>query len=144
MSSIRSFITSHYETMIHNLPASFIKDHTLLSNLANEQDDIVDKYVMRALVLVFSYVNKTQFYQEESDSFLFPDEFMLAVMYVVEIIYVDHGMFTGKNALQSESIGDYSYSKKQETKALPLDLPANIIAMLDPYKTWAGNLGIDV
>lgn len=130
--------------MTHNLPASFIKDHTLLTNLVNEQDDIIDKYVTRALVLLFSYVNKSQFYQEESDSFLFPEEFMLIVMYVVEIIYVDHGMFTGKNALHSESIGDYSYTKKQDTKALPLDVPANIVAMLDPYKTWAGNLGIDV
>jgi hypothetical protein len=27
---------------------------------------------------------------------------------------------------------------------LPLDLPANIIALLDPYRSRAGNIAIDV
>lgn len=130
--------------MIHNITATFVKATTLLTNLTNEIDPIVDKYVQRGLSVILSYINGQQFYDPETDSYTFPEQLILAVVYVVETIYLDQGMFAGKNNLQSESIGDYSYSKKQDAKVLPLDLPANIMAMLDPYKNWWGNLDVDV
>jgi hypothetical protein len=138
------FILYATSLMTHNITAPFVKTTTLITNLANEADATVDKYVQRALSIVLSYINGQQFYDAETDTYTFPEQLILAVVYVVETIYLDQGMFAGKNNLQSESIGDYSYSKKQDAKVLPLDLPANIMAMLDPYKNWCGNLDVDV
>jgi|GEM_PF-2744319 len=123
--------------MNHNITVSFVKQHTLLTNLASEDDAIVDKYILRALSLVGSYINAQQFYDEDTSSFVFPEDLQNAVLYIVEVLYIDKGMFSGANSIQSEKIGDYSYTKKQDTRVLPLDLPANIIALLDSYRSWA-------
>lgn len=130
--------------MNHNITASFIKQHTLLTNLVSEDDTIVDKYILRALSLVGSYINAQQFYDEDTSSFIFPEDLQNAVIYIVEVLYIDKGMFSWVNSIQSEKMGDYSYSKKQDTRVLLLDLPANIIALLDPYRSWAWNIAIDV
>lgn len=130
--------------MNHNITASFIQQHTLLSNLASEQPLTIDKYILRALSLVGSYINAQQFYDEATSSFNFPEDLQHAVLYIVEVLFIDKGMFVGVNSIQSEKIGDYSYNKKQDSKVLPLDLPVNIIAILDPYRSWAGNIAIDI
>ena len=130
--------------MNHNITVSFVKQHTLLTNLASEDDAIVDKYILRALSLVGSYINAQQFYDEDTSSFVFPEDLQNAVLYIVEVLYIDKGMFSGANSIQSEKIGDYSYTKKQDTRVLPLDLPANIIALLDSYRSWAWSIAIDV
>ena len=130
--------------MNHNITTNFIQQHTLLTNLATEPVTTVEKYILRALSLVGSYINAQQFYDEGTDAFTFPEPLQNAVLYIVEVLYIDKGMFAGANSIQSEKIGDYAYSKKQDTRVMPLDLPANIIALLDPYRSRAGNIAIDV
>ena len=53
--------------MNHNITTNFIQQHTLLTNLATEPLTTVEKYILRALSLVGSYINAQQFYDEESD-----------------------------------------------------------------------------
>lgn len=133
-----------YVVMNHNITALFIQQHTLIANLSTEDPTLIDAYILRALSLVWSYINAQQFYDEVWDQFVFPEQLQHAVMYIVEVLYIDKWMFSWVHAIQSEKIGDYSYSKKQEMRVLPLDLPANIITLLDPYRSRAGNIAIDV
>ena len=130
--------------MNHNITASFIQQYTLLTNLTTEPVTTIENYILRALSLVGSYINAQQFYDEGNDIFIFPEPLQNAVLYIVEVLYIDKGMFAGAHSIQSEKIWDYAYSKKQDSRVLPLDLPANIIALLDPYRSWAGNIAIDV
>jgi len=130
--------------MNHNITPEYVKQISIVSNLLVENDEIIQKYITRALSLVLSYINGQIFFDESSQTYTFPEELMQAIVYVLEMIYIDQGMFTGKNSIQSEKIGDYSYQKKQDSRSFPLDLPANIMAMLDKYRTVAWNLDIDI
>ena len=130
--------------MNHNITSEYVKQISIVSNLLVENDEVIEKYIKRALSIVLSYINGQLFFDESSQTYIFPEELMQAIVYVVEVIYIDQGMFSWKNSIQSEKIGDYAYQKKQESRSFPLDLPANIMAMLDKYRSFAWNLDIDV
>ena len=121
--------------MNHNITPEYVKQISIVTNLLVENDEVIEKYIKRALSVVLSYINAEVFF--DSQTYTFPEELIQAIVYVLEMIYIDQGMFTGKNSIQSEKIGDYSYQKKQESRSFPLDLPANIMAMLDKYRVFA-------
>lgn len=133
--------------MATNITAELVKEETLNSNLSALDDTQVEKYIKRALALVSSYINTAQFTGWNGDV-EYPDELVTVIVCIIEYIFVDNGMFGGgPNSMQSEKIGDYSYTKKDSRaskKMSGLDLPDNIMAILDKYVTRGGNLSIDV
>lgn len=130
--------------MTTNVTASIVKQETLNSNLARLDDTTVNKYIKRSLSLVFSYISTDAFKQEDG-SYVFPDELVTAIVCIVEYIFIDNGMFWGgPNSYKSEKIGDYTYTKKDAKGTGGLDLPDNIVAILDKYVTRARPYGMSI
>lgn len=122
-------------SMAHNLTPTIVKAKTFNSSIIGLYDPTIQKYIDRTIALVWSYVSMDQFKQENGD-YLFPDNFIIALVCVIEYIFVDQWMISWwNNDIKSEKIGDYSYTKKDSNlKSIgSLDLPTNIIAMLDEY-----------
>lgn len=86
--------------MNHNITPGYVKQISIVSNLLVENDEIIEKYITRALSVVLSYINGQIFFDEGTQTYTFPEELMQAIVYVLEMIYIDQGMFTGKNSIQ--------------------------------------------
>lgn len=131
--------------MTTNITTTLIKDETLNSNIASMADPMLEKYIKRSLALVSSYVNVEQF-NDGTDNIVYPEDMITAITCIIEYIYIDQGMFgTGPGSMKSETIGKYQYTKKDKAKSSGnIDLPHNILAILDKYSSLIWSLDISI
>lgn len=121
------------------ITATAVKGETLSSNIENMDDGTLVKYIKRALTMIGAYVDLDQFLNDDNE-YDYPSDMLQAVTYIVEYMYIDQGMFwSGPSSFKSEKIGNYSYTKKGGKDVLngTLDLPTNILTILDKYRTRA-------
>lgn len=127
----------------YDIDAEYIKQQVLLSDLQTAEDVLIGKYLTRAIRMLESYIDTEQFYQEpeiegEAWTYLLPGDLKDALVYIVEYLYSHEGDF-GKAEMKSEKIWNYQYTKKEENWKL-LDLPLNILSLLQRYRTCYGTI----
>lgn len=127
-----------------NITAEKVKEYTLNHNLASLDSAKIERYIERALTLVSARISAENF--QKDGGVVFPDDLVVAIVCIIEYLFIDNGLLGGgKNDLKSEKIGNYSYTKKDgKAPGFDLDLPANILAVLDRYSSRGGNIWIDI
>lgn len=132
--------------MATNITASLVRAETLNSNVSSLSDGILEKYIKRAIAIVWSYIDTGQFLDDDGVTYTYPGDMIQAIVFIIEYMYIDQGMIgAGPNSFESERIGDYSYTrKKQAISNNRIDLPVNILSILDGYKYFWGNIDITI
>lgn len=124
----------------NNITPDIVIQETLSSSIESMDGDAIQKYINRAVALVWWYITLSQFLNDDGD-IVFPDDMIQAIVYIIEYIYVDGGMFgQWPNSLKSERIWDYSYMKGWSSKLSSIDLPYSVQMILDNYRMWWGNI----
>ncbi len=122
----------------------YINNNSLIQNLIDEPDNVKNNYINRAEAIIFSYINLNQFKQEDW-IYNFPEDLKLATLFVVEYLYLNWWTFK-QSWIKSEKIGDYSYtlSDQQINKLSEIDMPINIVSILNKYRKKASFYDITI
>lgn len=132
--------------MASNITATLVRAETLNSNVSSLDNIVLGKYIKRSIAIVWSYIDIWQFYDEDTETYTYPDDMIQAVVFIIEYMYIDQGMvWSWPTSFESERIGDYSYTrKKQAISNNRIDLPVNILSILDKYRYFGGNIDVTV
>lgn len=129
------------------ITVSELKDLTMNEDLltyCTEKESEALKMIKQVSIRVFWKINKEIFYDEDTDSYIFPDDLKLAVASLCESYYTFEIVEKNNNATKkvvSERIDDYSYTYSDSQYAytffgIPTD--SNVIAVIEAYSWLIG------